>query len=234
MAPIDLFAWPTPNGYKPSILLEELGLDYTVHPIDITAGDQFKPEFLKISPNNKMPAIIDPEGPGGAPYAVFESGAILMYLSEKTGSDLWPQDMPRKYDVVQWLMFQMGGVGPMLGQAHHFRQYAPEPIDYAIKRYTNEAGRLYNVMDKRLGEAEYLAGDFYSIADIATFPWTRSIEKQGHSLDDYPNVKRWFRAIAARPAVQRGLELLKDSQQAGPLSDKAREMMFGATQFEKR
>ncbi|NBC34468.1 MAG: glutathione S-transferase family protein, partial [Alphaproteobacteria bacterium] len=179
MAPIDLFAWPTPNGYKPSILLEELGLDYTVHPIDITAGDQFKPEFLKISPNNKMPAIIDPEGPDGAPYAVFESGAILMYLAEKTGSDLWPQDMPRKYDVVQWLMFQMGGVGPMLGQAHHFRQYAPEPIDYAIKRYTNEAGRLYNVMDKRLGEAEYLAGDFYSIADIATFPWTRSIEKQG-------------------------------------------------------
>ena len=234
MAPIDLFAWPTPNGYKPSILLEELGLPYTAHPIDIGAGDQFKPEFLKISPNNKMPAIIDPDGPNGAPYAVFESGAILMYLAEKTGSELWPQTMPKKYDVMQWLMFQMGGVGPMFGQAHHFRQYAPEPIDYAIKRYTNEAGRLYGVMDKRLGETAYLAGDDYSIADIATFPWTRSIEKQGHSFDDFPNVKRWFEAIDARPAVQKGLALLKDQQKPGPLSDKAREMMFGNAQYERR
>ena len=234
MAPIDLFAWPTPNGYKVSILLEELDMPYSVHPIDITAGDQFQPEFLKISPNNRMPAIIDPEGPNGAPYSLFESGAILMYLAEKAGSVLWPQVMPAKYDVIQWLMFQMGGVGPMFGQAHHFRQYAPEPIDYAIQRYTKEAGRLYGVMDKRLGEAAYLAGDTYSIADIATFPWARSIERQGHSLGDFPNLKRWYEAIDARPAVQRGLTLLKDKQSSGPLSDKARETMFGATQFQRR
>ena len=181
MAPIDLFVWPTPNGYKISIMLEEIGLPYEVHPIDITAGDQFKPEFLKISPNNKMPAIVDPDGPDGQPISIFESGAILMYLAEKTGQ-FWPADMRRRYKVIEWLMFQMGGFGPLLGQAHHFRVYAPETIQYAVDRYTNEAGRLYRVLDTRLGEAEYLAGEEYSIADIACFPWSRSIERQGHKL----------------------------------------------------
>lgn len=233
MSAIDLYAWPTPNGYKVSIMLEELGLPYTVHPIDIGAGDQFKPDFLKISPNNKMPAIVDPDGPGGGPYALFESGAIMMYLAEKTGR-FWPSDMRQRYDVVQWLMFQMGGVGPMLGQAHHFRIYAPEKLPYAIDRYTNEAGRLYGVMDKRLGESEYLAGDDYSIADMATFPWTRSIDRQGHSFDAYPNVKRWFDAIDARPAVVEGLKLLAEARREGPIDDKAREMMFGATQYQRR
>ena len=233
MAPIDLFAWPTPNGYKVSILLEELDLPYTVHPIDIGAGDQFKPEFLKISPNNKMPAIVDPEGPDGQPISVFESGAILMYLAEKTGQ-FWPTDMRRRYQVIEWLMFQMGGFGPMLGQAHHFRIYAPETIDYAVARYTNEAGRLYRVIDTRLGESAYLAGDDYSIADMASYPWARSIERQGHSLDDFPNVKRWYEAIEARPAVQKGLELLKDKQQSGPISPQAREMMFGNAQYATR
>ena len=233
MSAIDLYAWPTPNGYKVSIMLEELGLPYTVHPIDIGAGDQFKPDFLKISPNNKMPAIVDPDGPGGGPYALFESGAIMMYLAEKTGR-FWPSDMRRRYDVVQWLMFQMGGVGPMLGQAHHFRIYAPEKLPYAIDRYTNEAGRLYGVMDKRLGESEYLAGDDYSIADMATFPWTRSIDRQGHSFDAYPNVKRWFDAIDARPAVVEGLKLLAEARREGPMDDQAREMMFGATPDQRR
>ena len=233
MPPIDLYAWPTPNGYKVSIMLEELGLPYAVHPIDIGAGDQFKPDFLKISPNNKMPAIVDPDGPDGEPYALFESGAIMMYLAEKTGR-FWPSDMRQRYDVVQWLMFQMGGVGPMLGQAHHFRIYAPEKLPYAIDRYTNEAGRLYGVMDTRLGETQYLAGDDYSIADMATFPWTRSIERQGHSFEEYPNVKRWFDAIDARPAVVEGLKLLAEARREGPLDDKARETMFGATQYQRR
>ena len=237
-APIDLYTWTTPNGYKVSILLEELSLPYVAHGVDIGAGSQFEPDFLKISPNNKIPAIVDPQGPDGRPYAVFESGAILMYLAEKAGADageaLWPQSHPARYDVVQWLMFQMGGVGPMLGQAHHFRTYAPDPIPYAIDRYTNEAGRLYCVMDRRLGETAYLAGDTYSIADIATFPWTRSIERQGHSFDEYPNVKRWFDAIDARPAVQRGLAVLADQRKEGPIDDKAREMMFGATQYQRR
>ncbi|NNG02494.1 MAG: glutathione S-transferase family protein [Inquilinus sp.] len=230
---IDLYTWPTPNGFKASIMLEEVGLPYEVHAIDIGAGDQFKPEFLKISPNNKMPAIVDREGPGGMPYSLFESGAILMYLAEKTGR-FWPQEHPAKYDTIQWLMFQMGGVGPMFGQAHHFRVYAPEQIAYAVDRYTNEAGRLYGVLDRRLGEAEYLAGDFYSIADIATFPWTRSIERQGHALDDFPNVKRWYQAIDARPAVQKGLQVLADRRREGPIDDKSRETMFGATQYQKR
>jgi len=234
VSPIALYAWPTPNGYKVSILLEEVGLPYEVHAVDIGAGDQFKPEFLKISPNNKMPAIVDPEGPDGTPYALFESGAILMYLAEKAGSDLWPQDHPRRYDTVQWLMFQMAGVGPMFGQAHHFRKYAPEPVPYAIDRYTNEAGRLFGVMDRRLAESDFLAGGFYSIADIATFPWARDIEAKGHGWDGFPNVKRWVDAIAARPAVQRGLALLADRRQQGPIDDKAREMMFGTAQYQRR
>jgi GST-like protein len=229
---IDLYVWPTPNGYKISIFLEEVGLPYRVIPVDIQAGDQFKPEFLEISPNNKMPAIVDTEGPGGKPFSLFESGAILMYLAEKTGK-LMPKDTVGKYRVIEWLMFQMGGVGPMLGQAHHFRQYAPEPIDYAVKRYTNEASRLYNVIDQRLAKVPYLAGD-YSIADIAVFPWLRPYERQGQKLEDHPNLKRWFDAINARPAVQKGLQLMKDRVRTGPMSQQAKEVMFGATQYQKR
>jgi GSH-dependent disulfide-bond oxidoreductase len=234
---IQLYVWPTPNGYKISMLLEELAMPYAVVPIDIGKGDQFAPAFLEISPNNKMPAIVDPDGPDGKPYAVFESGAILMYLCEKAGAAgaaFFPTDTRRRYDTMQWLMFQMGGVGPMLGQAHHFRLYAPEQIPYAVARYTNEAKRLYGVMDKRLGANAYLAGDFYSIADMATFPWTRSIERQGHRLDDFPNVKRWFDAIDARPATQRGLKLLEGARRAGPMDEKQKEVLFGATQYAKR
>ncbi len=229
---IDLYAWPTPNGFKISILLEETGLPYRVIPVDIRNGDQFKPDFLKISPNNKMPAIVDTDGPDGRPYPLFESGAILMYLAEKTGRFM-PADVAGRYRVVEWLMFQMGGIGPMLGQAHHFRQYAPEPMPYAVDRYTNEAKRLYGVLDRRLSEVEYVAGD-YSIADMATFPWLRKPEGQGQNIDDFPNVKRWFAAINARPAVQKGLQLLKEHQSAAPMDAKAREMMFGATQYQRR
>ncbi|MEB3211566.1 MAG: glutathione S-transferase N-terminal domain-containing protein [Leptolyngbyaceae bacterium] len=230
--PIDLYYWTTPNGWKVSIMLEEVGLPYTTHPINILAGDQFTPEFLEISPNNKMPAIVDPEGPEGAPISIFESGAILMYLGEKTGQ-FYPTDMRDRYTVIQWLMFQMGGIGPMFGQAHHFRKYAKEKIPYAIDRYTNEAGRLYGVLDNRLAHVEYVAGD-YSIADMAIFPWTISHETQGHSFDDFPNVKRWFDAINARPAVQKGLNLLKDENNNVKMDDKSWEMMFGSKQFEKR
>ncbi len=229
---IDVYTWPTPNGHKIHIMLEETGLAYNVIPIDINRGDQFDPEFLKISPNNKMPAIVDHEGPGGEPYALFESGAILLYLAEKTGR-LMPQETRARYDVTKWLMFQMGHIGPMLGQAHHFRQYAPEPIAYAIERYTNEARRLYTVLDVRLGEAAYLAGDDYTIADIATFPWLRSHERQGQDLDDYANVKRWFEAIDDRPAVQRGVQVLADRRRKGPIDEKAREMLFGAKQYQR-
>ncbi|ABB09150.1 glutathione binding-like protein [Burkholderia lata] len=228
---IDVYSWATPNGHKVHIMLEETGLAYRVHPVDIGAGDQFKPEFLTISPNNKIPAIVDPDGPGGQPISLFESGAILIYLAEKTGKFL-PTDPAARYATLEWLMFQMGGVGPMLGQAHHFRLYAPEKIEYAVNRYTNEARRLYNVMDKRLGESEYLAGDAYTIADIATFPWTRSWQNQGIVLDELPNVKRWYDAIAARPAVQRGVEVLASMRKALQ-DDKAREVLFGATQYAK-
>ncbi|VWC38187.1 glutathione S-transferase [Burkholderia lata] len=228
---IDVYSWATPNGHKVHIMLEETGLAYRVHPVDIGAGDQFKPEFLTISPNNKIPAIVDPDGPGGQPISLFESGAILIYLAEKTGKFL-PTDPAARYTTLEWLMFQMGGVGPMLGQAHHFRLYAPEKIEYAVNRYTNEAKRLYNVMDKRLGESEYLAGDTYTIADIATFPWTRSWQNQGIVLDELPNVKRWYDAIAARPAVQRGVEVLASMRKALQ-DDKAREVLFGATQYAK-
>jgi GST-like protein len=200
---IDLYTWTTPNGRKVQIMLEELGLPYNVHSINISKNEQFAPGFLKISPNNKIPAIVDSEGPNGKPISIFESGAILMYLAEKTGK-FWPQDMPTKYLVMQWLMFQMGGFGPMLGQAHHFLKFAPEKIPYAMDRYAKEAQRLYGVIDKRLGEAEYLAGN-YSIADIATFPWAQSFAMQGIDLAAFPNVKRWFDAIMARPAVQRGI-----------------------------
>lgn len=230
---IDLYTWPTPNGHKVHIMFEETGLPYTIHAIDISKGDQFDPEYLKINPNNKMPTIVDPDGPDGKPYSLFESGAILMYLAEKTGQFM-PMETAARYQVIQWLMFQMGGIGPMFGQAHHFRKYAPEKIPYAFDRYTNEAGRLYNVLDRRLGEVEYLAGD-YSIADIATFPWTRSYERQGQSLDDFPNVKRWFEAINARPAVERALKVLEDARKPGFEKDEeARKNLFGAAQYQRR
>ncbi|WP_175944080.1 glutathione binding-like protein [Caballeronia sp. BCC1704] len=228
---IDVYSWPTPNGHKIHIMLEETGLEYRVHPVDIGAGDQFKPDFLAISPNNKIPAIIDNDGPEGKPFALFESGAILVYLAEKTGK-LLPADAIGRYTTIQWLMFQMGGVGPMLGQTHHFRNYAPEKIDYAINRYTNEARRLYGVMDKQLGVTQYLAGNEYTIADIATFPWTRSWENQGIALDEFPNVRRWFDAIAARPAVERGVQVL--ARERKPFTDKEKEVLFGATQYAKR
>ena len=230
---IDLYTWPTPNGHKIHIMMEEAGLAYKVIPIDIGAGDQFDPAFLKISPNNKMPAIVDPEGPDGKPISMFESGAILIYLAEKTGRFM-PKDPRGRYVTLQWLMFQMGGIGPMLGQAHHFRMYAPEKLEYAINRYTNEANRLYGVLDRRLAEAPYLAGNNYTIADIATFPWLRSHENQGVDLNAYPNVKRWFDGVAARPAVQRGVEVLADRRRKGPIDDKAREVMFGTTQYQRR
>ncbi|MFQ6017788.1 MAG: glutathione S-transferase N-terminal domain-containing protein [Kiloniellaceae bacterium] len=230
---IDLYTWPTPNGHKIHIMLEETGLPYKVHPIDIGAGDQFAAEFLKISPNNKMPALVDPEGPNGAPISLFESGAILIYLAEKTGKFL-PEEPQERYATLQWLMFQMGNIGPMLGQAHHFRVYAPAKMDYAYDRYTNEANRLYGVMDRRLGESPYLAGADYTIADIATFPWLRSPERQGVDMAGYPRVKRWFDGIAARPAVQRGLQVLADRRRKGPISEAAREVLFGATQYRRR
>jgi len=229
---IDVYSTATPNGQKVHVMLEECGLPYRMHHIDIGAGDQFKPEFLKISPNNKIPAIIDTDGPDGNPISLFESGAILIYLASKTGRFLGGTDRER-FVTLQWLMFQMGGVGPMLGQAHHFRIYAPEKIEYAVNRYTNEAKRLYGVLDRRLGEATYLAGDDYTIADIATFPWTRSHANQGIELSDFPHVKRWFDEIGARPAVQRGMETLADLRK--PLTDdKARETLFGSSQYMKR
>ncbi|MGH6948094.1 MAG: glutathione binding-like protein [Kiloniellales bacterium] len=201
---IELYTWSTPNGRKASIMLEEIGLAYSVHPIDIGKNEQFAPAFLEISPNNRIPAIVDNDGPGGKPIGLFESGAILMYLAEKSGK-LMPTETRARWVAIQWLMWQMGGWGPMLGQAHHFRRFAPERIPYAIERYSNETRRLYGVLDKRLGEGEYLAGKDYSIADIATFPWAARHEWQGVALAEFPDVKRWYDAIAARPAVQRGM-----------------------------
>lgn len=229
---IEVYSWATPNGHKVHIMLEECGLPYRVHAVDIGAGDQFKPEFLAISPNNKIPAIVDPEGPDGQPISLFESGAILLYLAAKTGRFL-PTDVRGKYEVLQWLMFQMGGVGPMLGQAHHFRIYAPEKIHYAIERYSNEAKRLYGVMNRQLARHTYLAGPEYTIADIATFPWLRSWKNQGIEWDDYPHLKGWFDEIAARPAVMRGVEVLA-SLRKPVTDDKAREVLFGKTQYAPR
>jgi GST-like protein len=228
---IEVYSWATPNGHKVHIMLEECGLPYRVHAVDIGAGDQFKPEFLAISPNNKIPAIVDPDGPDGQPIAMFESGAILLYLAAKTGKFM-PASTRAKYEVLQWLMFQMGGVGPMLGQAHHFRIYAPERIDYAVNRYTNEARRLYGVMDKRLANSTYIAGPEYGVADIAIFPWLRSWKNQGIAWADYPYLKGWFDEIAARPAVQRGVEVLAHARR--PLvGDEAREVLFGAEQYRR-
>ncbi|RFB68777.1 MULTISPECIES: glutathione binding-like protein [unclassified Herbaspirillum] len=229
---IDVYSWATPNGHKVHIMLEELGLDYRAHAIDIGAGDQFTDEFLKISPNNKIPAIVDSDGPDGQPISLFESGAILIYLAGKTGKLLGTTDR-EKYNVLQWVMFQMGGLGPMLGQAHHFRIYAPEKIEYAVNRYSNEAKRLYGVLDKQLSKTAYLAGDEYTIADIASFPWTRSWKNQGIELSDYPNVQRWFDAINERPAVQRGVTVLADKRKA-LTDDKARDILFGNSQYKKR
>ncbi|MBI2509942.1 MAG: glutathione S-transferase N-terminal domain-containing protein [Betaproteobacteria bacterium] len=232
---IDAYTWPTPNGHKVHIMLEETGLEYRVHAVNIREGDQFKPGFLKISPNNRIPAIVDYEGPGGRPFSLFETGAILLYLASKTGK-LLPRDMEARWTCVQWLMWQMGGVGPMFGQANHFRRYSKEKIQYAVDRYTNEANRLTRVLDKRLGEARYVAGKDYSIADISIFPWYRGAENRGVNLGDYPNVKRWFDEINARPAVQRGVKVLAEVQAANqaPHSDKSWEIMFGSVQFEKR
>jgi GST-like protein len=229
---IDVYSWATPNGHKVHIMLEECGLEYRAHAVDIGAGDQFKPDFLAISPNNKIPAIVDHDGPGGHDLALFESGAILLYLAEKTGKFL-PTDPAARYTTIEWLMFQMGGVGPMLGQAHHFRIYAPEKIDYAIARYTNEARRLYGVMERQLAQHAYLAGASYTIADIATFPWTRSWQNQGVEISEFPHVQRWHEEIAARAAVKKGVEVLAN-QRKPLIDDKARENLFGATQYDKR
>ncbi len=207
---IDLYFWATPNGYKVSILLEELTLPYQVIPVHIGKGEQFAPEFLAISPNNKIPAIVDHDGPHGEPYPVFESGAILMYLANKTNSPLLPKGTAAHFQVVQWLMFQMGSLGPMLGQAHHFRKYAPETIPYAVERYTNEARRLYKVIDQRLAQVPYLAGEHYSLADISVYPWLRAYKWQGQDIEEWPNLKRWYLAVRGRDAVQRGLTVLAD------------------------
>lgn len=227
---IHLFSWPTPNGIKIHTMLEETGLPYRVTGIDITQGDQFKPSYLKISPNNKMPAIIDEKGPSGKPMSIFESAAILMYLAEKTGKFM-PKQTRRRYEVIQWLMFQMGTVGPMLGQANFYRKYCPVKVPYALKRYTNEAARLYNVLDNRLAKHEYLA-DKYSIADIAVWPWIIPYF-QGVKLEDYEHVERWFRTIEKRPAVQRGLKILADRQAPGAeikMDAAAKERLYGDTQ----
>ena len=226
--PIDLYYWPTPNGKKVTICLEEAGHPYDLVPVDITAGEQFDEEFLKISPNNKMPAIVDNEGPGGEPISVFESGAILLYLAEKTGRFL-PQSVRGRYEVLQWLMFQVSSVGPMLGQAHHFRQYAPEQVPYAIDRYTNEAARLYGVMDERLSEVEYFAGGEYSIVDMAIYPWVASHERQGQKIEDYPNLERWYQSMEARPAVQRAMEVGEELRRPiEDLDEEARDVLFGS------
>lgn len=229
---IEVYSWATPNGHKVHIMLEECGLPYRVHAVDIGAGDQFKPDFLAISPNNKIPAIIDPDGPEGQPLSLFESGAILLYLAGKTGK-LLPTSIRGKYEVLQWLMFQMGGVGPMLGQTHHFRIYAPEKLEYPINRYTNEARRLYGVMNKQLAKHKYIAGSEYSIADIAIFPWLRSWRNQGIDWNEYPHLKGWFDEIGGRPAVQRGVEVLAASRRS-TTTDKEREILFGAEQYKQR
>ncbi|WP_374675855.1 glutathione S-transferase N-terminal domain-containing protein [Ideonella sp.] len=229
---IEVYSWATPNGHKVHIMLEECGLPYRAIPVDIGAGDQFEPRFLAISPNNKIPALVDPDGPDGEPISLFESGAILLYLAGKTGRFL-PAGTRGRYEVLQWLMFQMASVGPMLGQAHHFRIYAPERIPYAVDRYTNEARRLYGVMNRRLAQSRYLGGPDYSIADIAVFPWLRSWKNQGIAWDEFPHLKGWFDEIAKRPAVQRGVEVLADRRK--PITDdKAREVLFGARQFARR
>ena len=230
---LQVYSWPTPNGHKVHIMLEECGLPCQVHAVNIARGEQFDPAFLRISPNNKIPALVDPHGPDGQPISLFESGAILVYLAAKTGQFM-PATDRGKYEVLQWLMFQMGGVGPMLGQNHHFRQYAPETIPYAIDRYTNEAKRLYGVMDRQLANRPYIAGDTYTIADMAIYPWLRNWKNQGIDWADHPRLKDWYDKVEARPAVLRGCAVLADLRK--PLQDdkKAMETLFGKTQYEKR
>ena len=214
-------------------MLEECGIPYNIIPINIGKGEQFSPDFLKISPNNRMPAIVDHDGPEGKPISIFESGAILLYLAEKTGKFM-PENLRGRYEVIEWLMFQMGGVGPMMGQAHHFRAYAPEKISYAIDRYTNEAGRLYGVIDRRLSDRQYLAGD-YSIADMATMPWILG-KGQGQDYDNFPNLKKWRNLLKARPALQKGWSVMKgERNNTDDAKNKERwEVLFGSKQFERR
>lgn len=202
---IHLYSWATPNGRKTSVMLEELGLPYETHPINISKDEQFAPDFLAIAPNNRIPAIVDEEGPDGAPLSLFESGAILIYLAEKTGSELLPSEPRRRAAVMQWLMWQMGGLGPMVGQAHHFLFNPKEVVPYGQKRYHNETKRLYGVLDKQLASNEYVAGDAYSIADISIYPWISRFERHQVDLNDFPNVKRWFDLLSARETVQRGM-----------------------------
>jgi GSH-dependent disulfide-bond oxidoreductase len=226
---IEVYSWATPNGHNVHIMLEECALPYRVHAVDIGAGEQFDAAFLAISPNNKIPAIVDPDGPEGKPISLFESGAILLYLAAKVGRFL-PPDTRGKYEVLQWLMFQMGSVGPMLGQVHHFRLYAQQKIPYAVERYSNEARRLYGVMNRRLAASRYIGGPEISIADFAIFPWLRSWKNQGIAWDDHPHLKGWFDEIGARPAVKRGVEVLADRRR--PLvDDRSREVLFGAEQY---
>jgi len=223
---IDLYYWPTPNGWKITIALEELGLPYTVQPVNIGRGEQFEADFLAISPNNRMPAIVDHEPAGGGPaISVFESGAILVYLAEKTGG-LLSKDPRERYDTLQWLMWQMGGLGPMLGQAHHFRLYAPEKIAYAIDRYTNEAHRLYSVLNRRLEGREYVCGDF-SIADCACWPWIVPYKLQGQDLEEFPHLHAWHERMKARPAVQRGMDIGKELRAPGGMDENAKKVLFG-------
>ena len=228
------YYWPTPNGHKTAIMLEEVEIEYEVHAIDIFNGKQFDPEFIKISPNNRIPAIVDTDGPEGKPYNVFESGAILLYLAEKTGK-LWPATTKARYDMMQWLMFQMGNVGPMFGQNGYFQGYCPEDVPLAKERYHNVTNQLYTVMDNRLANSAYLAGDDYSIADVATFPWTVPKQQNMHKIngDDYPNVKRWREEIAARPAVQRGIAVLSGDMKVGNPTEETYKNMFGSAQFER-
>lgn len=230
---IDLYTWPTPNGHKIHIMLEEAAIPYRVHSVNIRTGEQFAPEFLNISPNNRIPAIIDPEGPHGAPLALFESGAILLYLAEKSGRFM-PQDTAHRFTCLQWLMWQMGGVGPMFGQANHFRRYAKEQHPYAIERYTNEANRLMGILDLQLGKNSFIAGEEFTIADMAIFPWTRHADQRGIDMLEYPHAQRWFDAINARPAVQRALQVLAAESNPAPINDATRDIMFGHAQFQKR
>ena len=225
---IELHYWPTPNGHKVTMFLEETGLPYRIVPVNIGSGDQFKPEFLAIAPNNRMPAIVDDEpAGGGAPVSVFESGAILLYLAEKTGRFL-AADLRGRVDTLQWLFWQMGGLGPMAGQNHHFSTYAPEKLPYAVDRYVNETNRLYGVLNKRLADRPFVAGD-YSIADIAAYPWIVPYERQGQNLDDFPHLKRWFQDIRARPATERAYELGKAISSQNVMTEEAKKILFGQT-----
>ena len=223
---IQLYYWPTPNGHKVTMLLEETGVPYQLHGVNIGKGDQFKPDFLKISPNNRMPAMVDEDPPGGgAPASIFESGAILVYLAEKTGKFL-PKDLRGRFEALQWLFWQMGGLGPMAGQNHHFSLYAPEKLPYAIDRYVKETNRLYAVLDKRLGDREFVAGA-YSIADMACYPWIVPYERQGQKLEDFPNLKRWFEAIKARPATVRAYARAAEYRTVPPTDNEASKILFG-------